>query len=46
MVCFNFEFFKEGVVIEDFMKLDWVVVGVDDEEVKEVMGELYVFFIR
>jgi UDPglucose 6-dehydrogenase len=45
-VCSNPEFLKEGAAIEDFMKPDRVVVGVDDAEAKEVMGELYGPFTR
>jgi UDPglucose 6-dehydrogenase len=45
-VCSNPEFLKEGAAIEDFMKPDRVVVGVDNEEAKEVLGELYAPFTR
>jgi UDPglucose 6-dehydrogenase len=45
-VCSNPEFLKEGAAIEDFMKPDRVVVGVDDEQAREVMGELYAPFTR
>ena len=45
-VCSNPEFLKEGAAIEDFMKPDRVVVGVDDEGAREVMGELYAPFTR
>jgi UDPglucose 6-dehydrogenase len=45
-VCSNPEFLKEGAAIEDFMKPDRVVVGVDNDEAKEVLGELYAPFTR
>ncbi len=45
-VVSNPEFLKEGAAIEDFMKPDRVVVGVDDPRVGEIMRELYLPFNR
>jgi UDPglucose 6-dehydrogenase len=45
-VASNPEFLKEGAAIEDFMKPDRVVVGVDDERAVELMRSLYTPFNR
>lgn len=45
-VASNPEFLKEGDAINDFMKPDRVVVGVENDEVGKVLHEVYKPFIR
>ena len=45
-VCSNPEFLKEGAAVEDFMKPDRVVVGVESAYAQEVISELYEPFVR
>ena len=45
-VVSNPEFLKQGAAIEDFMKPDRVVIGVEDERSAELMKELYGPFTR
>ncbi|MDZ4672961.1 MAG: UDP-glucose/GDP-mannose dehydrogenase family protein [Gemmatimonadota bacterium] len=45
-VASNPEFLKEGAAIDDFMKPDRVVLGVDTPEARELLGDLYAPFVR
>ena len=45
-VASNPEFLKEGAAIDDFMKPDRVVLGVDDPRAEESLRELYSPFVR
>ncbi len=45
-VADNPEFLKEGAAIDDFMKPDRVVVGIEDETVGEAFKQLYDPFVR
>ncbi len=45
-VCSNPEFLKEGGAVDDFMKPDRIVVGVDSEVAAEALRVLYEPFVR
>jgi UDPglucose 6-dehydrogenase len=45
-VASNPEFLKEGAAIDDFMKPDRVVLGVDDPRAESLLRDLYAPFVR
>jgi UDPglucose 6-dehydrogenase len=45
-VASNPEFLKEGDAIEDFLRPDRVVLGVDSDHARSVLAELYAPFVR
>jgi UDPglucose 6-dehydrogenase len=45
-LCSNPEFLKEGAAVDDFMKPDRVVLGVQTDHARSVMAELYAPFVR
>jgi UDPglucose 6-dehydrogenase len=45
-VCSNPEFLKEGAAVDDFMKPDRVVCGVESDYARQMLEELYEPFVR
>ncbi len=45
-ICSNPEFLKEGDAVEDFLRPDRVVLGVDSDFARSTLAELYAPFVR
>jgi len=45
-VVSNPEFLREGVAVDDFMKPNRIVIGVESDRAKKIMNELYATFSR
>ncbi len=44
-VASNPEFLKEGAAVEDFLKPERIVIGIDNEKTGEIMKRLYMPFV-
>ena len=45
-VCSNPEFLKEGSAVDDFMRPDRIVCGIESDEARPILEELYEPFVR